>query len=161
MQKVETKALEITIGGRFFTKEDKLRVFEFIEESMPEELETLPERAIIFLKLLLLKFCEQTLESVNEGEVDTRDTAIEILSKIFYQADGEDSLRAHFKLNKSEIHTLDLPGYISKHKMVKEKKYIAYELVANILLVNEELDLVDIIGNDQRLRDGITKKQLE
>ena len=45
--------------------------------------------------------------------------------------------------------------------MVKEKKYIAYELVANILLVNEELDLVDIIGNDQRLRDGITKKQLE
>ena len=63
--------------------------------------------------------------------------------------------------NKSEIHKLDVPGYISKHKMVKEKKYIAYELVANILLVNEELDLVDIIGNDQRLRDGIMKKQLE
>ena len=138
----------MTISGRFFSKEDKLSVFEFLEANMPDQLGTLPERAIIFLKLLLLKFCEHTLESVNDGQADTRDTAIETLGKIFFQADNEESLRDHFKLKKSDIHAIDLPGYISKHKMVKEKKYIAYELVENMLLVNEELDLVDIIGND-------------
>ena len=54
-----------------------------------------------------------------------------------------------------------MPSYIVKHKMNKKKKSIAYELLEKILISNEELELVDIIGNDQRLRDGLMKNQLE
>ena len=66
MQNVETKALETTISGRFFSKEEKFSVFEFINANMPDQFDTLQERSIIFIKLLLLKFCEHTLESITE-----------------------------------------------------------------------------------------------
>ena len=66
MQKVETQALETTISGRYFSKEDKFAVYEYIEANLPEEFDTLQERSFIFIKLLLLKFCEHTLESITE-----------------------------------------------------------------------------------------------
>ena len=127
---------------------------------MPEFVDSLQDRTIILIKLLLLKFSEHTLEVIQPGEVDSRDKAIETLSKFFQCAELE-QVQNHLRLNKSEVHAVDLPAYIVQHKTDSKKKQVAYELLEKVLQYNEELELVDIVGSDQRLRDGLMKKQID
>ena len=113
------------------------------------------------MKLLLMKFVEQTTEMHVPGEKVPRDQAMTELWSLYERGWGVTKLHEFLKLSKSDLYTLDFSGFINQHKGNIMLQSYGYNLIDSILNTNKNYELSDIIGSDHRIRDGVMNAKLE
>ena len=80
---------------------------------------------------------------------------MQALWSFYSNAKDVPSVQHHLKLSRSDILIINFPSFISKYRNDEKTSSYAYDLIEMITMTNSEFDLIDIIGNDQRIRDGV------